>query len=101
MVSKEILWRPNRVTKPNRVVAEVSDSVYKHRKFFRRPDPTPVVCAAGGYIRSNIGSVPSVCNEPVTGSQSLGSSHRLGRCCLPVSSCLHGFLRDQNFQTDI
>ena len=23
-----------------------------------------------------------VCNEPVTGSQALGSSHRLGRCCL-------------------
>ena len=44
--------------------------------------------------------MPSVYNEPVTGSQSLGSSHRLGRCCLPVSSCLHGFLRDQNFQAD-
>ena len=70
---------------PNRVVAEVSDSVYKYGKFFRRPDPTPVVCAAGrngGYIRSNIGTVPSVCNEPVTGSHALGSSHRLGRCCL-------------------
>ena len=26
--------------------------------------------------------MPSVCNEPVTGSQALGSSHRLGRCCL-------------------
>ena len=53
--------------------------------FFRRSDPTPVVCAAGrngGYIRSNIGTVPSVCNKPVTGSQALGSSHRLGRCCL-------------------
>ena len=62
---------------PNRVVAEVSSSMYKYRKFFRRPDPTPVVCAAGrngGYIRSNIGTVPSVCNEPVTGSQALGSS---------------------------
>ena len=70
---------------PNRVVAEVSDSVNKYRKFFRRPDPTPVVCAAernGGYIRNNIGAVPSVCNVPVTGSQALGSSHRLGRCCL-------------------
>ena len=70
---------------PNRVVAEVSDSVYKYRKFFRRADPTLVVCTAwrnGGCIRSNIGTVPSVCNEPVTGSQALGSSHRLGRCCL-------------------
>ena len=70
---------------PNRVVAEVNNSVYKYRKFFRRPDPTPVVCAAGrngGYIRSNIGTVPSLCNAPVTGSQALGSSHRLGRCCL-------------------
>ena len=70
---------------PNRVIAEVSNSAYKHRKFFRRPDPTPVVCAAGrngGYIRSNIGTVPSVCNEPVTGSQALESSHRFGRCCL-------------------
>ena len=70
---------------PNRVVAEVGGSVYKHRKFFRRPDPTPVVCAAGrngGYIRSNIGTVPSVCNEPVTGSQALGSSQRLEQCCL-------------------
>ena len=69
----------------NRVVAEVSSSIYKYRKFFRRPDPTPVVCAAGrngGFIRSNIGTVPSVCNEPVTGSQALGSSHRLGRCGL-------------------
>ena len=26
--------------------------------------------------------MPSVCKEPVTGSQALGSSHRLGRCCL-------------------
>ena len=70
---------------PNRVVAEVGGSVYKYRKFFRRPDPTPVVCAAGrngGYIRSNTGTVPSVCNEPVTGSQALGSPHRLRRCCL-------------------
>ena len=55
---------------PNRVAAEVSNSAYKYRKFLHRPDPTPVVCAAGrngGYIRSNIGTVPSVCN---------------GRCCL-------------------
>ena len=72
-----------RILPPNRVVAEVSGSVYKYRKFFPRPDPTPVVCAAGqsgGYIRSNIGTVPSVCNEPMMGSQALGSSHRLGRC---------------------
>ena len=57
----------------------------RYGKFFRRPDPTPVKYAAGrngGYIRSNTGTVPSVCNEPVTGSQALGSSHRLGRCCL-------------------
>ena len=57
---------------PNIVVAEVSSSIYKYRKFFRRPDPTSVVCAAGrngGYIRSNIGTVPSVCNEPVTSSR--------------------------------
>ena len=26
--------------------------------------------------------MPSVCNKPVTGSQALRSSHRLGRCCL-------------------
>ena len=32
---------------PNRVVAEVSNSIYKYRKFLRQPDPTPVVCAAG------------------------------------------------------
>ena len=60
-------------------------SLYRYRKFVRRPDPTSVVCAAGrngGYIRSNIGTVPSVCNEPVTGSQAHGSSHRLGRCDL-------------------
>ena len=65
----------------NRVVV----SLYQYMKFVRRPDPIPVVCAAGrngGYIRSNIGTVPSVCNEPVTGSQALGSSHRLGRCGL-------------------
>ena len=29
-----------------------------------------------------VGTVPSVCNEPVTGSQAHGSSHRLGRCDL-------------------
>ena len=68
----------------DRVVAEISGSIYKYRKFFRRPDPMPVVCAAGrngGYIRSNTGTVPSVCNAPVTGSQALGSSQRLERCC--------------------
>ena len=85
LVHKHItLFRPTNFP-PNRVVAEVSDSVYKYGKFFRRPDPTPVVCAAGrngGYIRSNIGTVPSVCNEPLTGSHALGSSHRLGQCCL-------------------
>ena len=40
---------------PNRVIAEVVGSVYKHRKFFRRPDPTPVDFATGrngGYIRT-------------------------------------------------
>ena len=66
---------------PNRFVV----SLYRYRKFVRRPDPTPEVCAAGrngGYIRSNIGTVPSVCNEPVTWSQAHGSSHRLGRCDL-------------------
>ena len=70
---------------PNRVIAEVSSSIYKYRKFVRRPDPTPIVCSSGrngGYIRSNIGTVPSVCNAPVTRSQALGSSHRLRRCCL-------------------
>ena len=93
---------------PNKVVAEVGGSVYRHRKFVRRtgstghgpritdsngshrkfvcrPEPTLVVCVAGrngGYIRSNIWTVPSVCNEPVTGSQALGSSQRLERCCL-------------------
>ena len=70
---------------PNRAVAEVGGSVYKHRKFFRRPDPMPVVFAAGrngGYIRSNIRTVPSVCNEPVTGSHALGSPQRFERCCL-------------------
>ena len=51
---------------PNRFVV----SLYRYRKFVRRPDPTPEVCAAGrnsDYIRSNIGTVPSVCDEPVTG----------------------------------
>ena len=60
-------------------------SLCRHRKFVRRPDPTQEVCATGrngGYIRSNIGTVPSVCNEPVTGSQAHGLSHRLGRCDL-------------------
>ena len=70
---------------PNRVRRNCNDSVYRYGKFFRRPDPRPVVYAAGrngGYIRSNTGTVPSVCKEPVTGSHALGSSHRLGRCCL-------------------
>ena len=70
---------------PNRTVAEAGGSVHKHITFFRRTDPTLEVFAAGrndDYIRSNIWTVPSVCNEPVTGSQALGSSHRLGRCCL-------------------
>ena len=60
-------------------------SLYRYRKFVRRPDPTPEVCAAGrngGYIRSNIGTVRSVCDVPVTGSQAHGSCHRLGRCDL-------------------
>ena len=70
---------------PNRFVV----SLYRYRKFVRRPDPTPEVCAArrnGGYIRSNRGTVPSVCNEPVTGTQAHGSSHRLGRCDLVWSA---------------
>ena len=70
---------------PNRFVV----SLHRHRKFVRRPDPTPEVCAAGrygGYIKSNRGTVPSVCNEPVTGSQANGSSHRLGRCDLVWSA---------------
>ena len=64
-------------------------SLYRYSKFVRRPDPTSEVCAAGrngGYIRSNIGTVPSVCNEPVTGPQAHGSSHRLGRCDLVWSA---------------
>ena len=74
-----------RILPPNRAVAEDNGSVHKHITFFRRTDQTPEVFAAGrngGYIRSNIWTVSSVCNEPVTGSQALGSSHRLGRCCL-------------------
>ena len=70
---------------PNRFVV----SLCRYMKFVRRPDPTPEVCAAGrngGYIRSNRGTVPSVCNEPVTGSQAHGSSHRLGRCDLVWSA---------------
>ena len=70
---------------PNRAVAEVGGSVLKHMTFFRRTDPTPEVFAAGrnsDYKRSNIWTVLSVCNEPVTGSHALGLSHKLGRCCL-------------------
>ena len=74
-----------RMLPPNRAVSEDGGSVHKHITFFRRTDPTPEVFAAGrngGYIRSNIWTMPSVCNEPVTGSQALGSSQRLERCCL-------------------
>ena len=61
---------------PNRVVVEVGGSVYKHRKFFHRPDPTPVVCAAGrndvqrtsdGVTRSWIS--PKDLNDAVFGGQ--------------------------------
>ena len=47
LVHKHITFFRRTNFPPNRVVAEVSDSVYKYRKFFCRPDPTPVVCAAG------------------------------------------------------
>ena len=36
----------------------------------------------GGYIWHDMGTEPSVCNRPVTGSHGFGSSHRLGQCCL-------------------
>ena len=70
---------------PNRAIAEVGGSVHKHITFFRRTDPTPVVFAPGrngDYIMSNIWTVLSVCNEPVTGSHVLGYSQILQRCCL-------------------
>ena len=85
LIHKQIMLFRRTNFPPNRVRRSGSNSVYRYGKFFRRPDPTPVEYAAGrngGYIRSNTGTVPSVCNEPVTGSQALGSSHRLGRCCL-------------------
>ena len=34
----------------------------------------------GGYIWHDLGTEPSVCNRPVTGSHGFGSSHRLGQC---------------------
>ena len=85
LIHKQIMFFRRTNFPPNRVRRNGSDSVYRYGKFFRRPDPTPVVYATGRngvYIRSNTGTVPSVCNKPVTGSHSLGSSHRLGRCCL-------------------
>ena len=36
----------------------------------------------GDYIWHDLGTEPSVCNRPVTGSHGFGSSHRLERCCL-------------------
>ena len=36
----------------------------------------------GGYIWHDLGTEPSVCNRPVTGSHGFGSSHRLEQCCL-------------------
>ena len=36
----------------------------------------------GDYIWHDLGTEPSVCNRPVTGSHGFGSSHRLDRCCL-------------------
>ena len=36
----------------------------------------------GDYIWHDLGTEPSVCNRPVTGSHGFGSSHRLGQWCL-------------------
>ena len=36
----------------------------------------------GDYLWRDLGTEPSVCNRPVTGSYGFGSSHRLGQCCL-------------------
>ena len=99
----DYIWLPSesdhpgrqRSLPPNTAHTKVGGLVHDHltlfrqTKFVRQPDPTPEVCASGRngvYIRSNIGTVPSVCNEPVTGSQAHGSSHRLGRCDLVWSA---------------
>ena len=52
---------------------------------FRRTKLPPDEFSAGrngGYIWHDLGTEPSVCNRPVTGSHGFGSSHRLGQCCL-------------------
>ena len=68
---------------PKKFVAD--GSVQQDITIFRRTDCPPDDFAAGrigDYIRRNLWTVPSVCNEPVTGSHAFGSSRRLGRCCL-------------------
>ena len=52
---------------------------------FRRTNLPPDEFSAGrngDYIWCDLWTGPSVCNRSVTRSLSLGSPHRLGRCCL-------------------
>ena len=67
---------------------------------FRRTKLPPDEFSAGqngDYIWHNLGTEPSVCNRPVTGSHGFGSAHRLERCCLwltalPVRGSFNGCL---------
>ena len=65
--------------------ADACGSVQQDITIFRHTDWPPDDFAAGrngDYIRHDLWTGPSVCNEPVTGSHVFGSSQRLGRCCL-------------------
>ena len=60
---------------------------------FRRAGLPPDEFSAernGDYIWRDLGTEPSVCNRPVTGSHGFGSSHRLERCCLWRATLLIG-----------
>ena len=63
---------------------------------FRRTKLLPDEFSAGDYIWHDLGTEPSVCNRPVTGSHVFGSSHRL-ECAVqygPGSTVAHKYIYD-------
>ena len=60
-------------------VREFAVMIFRHTKL---PPEEFSAGRNGDYIGNDLGTEPSVCNRPVTGSHVFGSSHRLERCCL-------------------
>ena len=69
---------------------KIGDMIFRHTNL---PPDEFSAGRNGDYILRDLWTEPSVCNRPVTGSHSFGSSHRLERCCLWRATVPGGDLR--------